>query len=83
MRPPGKPARSSAVSIICIVLFGALHGTPLAAQTTRDARWRQDLNYLAAELPQRHVNLFFQLPRAMYEGPGPCQALFAPFLLAL
>lgn len=33
-------------------------GTP-AAQT-REARWREDLAYLAAELPKRHKNAFFK-----------------------
>jgi hypothetical protein len=36
--------------------------------TARDNRWRQDLGYLATELPQRHVNLFFQMPRTTFEA---------------
>src|SRR5690349_7589819 len=29
--------------------------------------WREDLRYLAAELPKRHQNLFHSMPRAQFE----------------
>ncbi len=38
-----------------------------AASPARDARWREDLKFLASELPQRHVNLFFELKREDFE----------------
>jgi hypothetical protein len=37
-----------------------------AAELTKD-QWRENLAVLAKELPARHVNLFFQLPRAEWE----------------
>ncbi len=42
---------------------------PLAAQTdpARDDRWRQDLTYLSTELPKRHANLFFIMPRPQFD----------------
>ncbi len=35
---------------------------------TRDGRWRQDLRYLAEELPRMHGNLFFTLKREDFEA---------------
>lgn len=40
-----------------------LLATALAAQD-RDARWRQDLQYLATELPARHINLYANMKQA-------------------
>ncbi|HET6164923.1 MAG TPA: hypothetical protein VFG37_14735 [Planctomycetota bacterium] len=34
----------------------------------RVQRWREDLAFLAKELPARHKNLFFQLPREEFEA---------------
>src|SRR5262245_39099175 len=31
--------------------------------TTRPEEWRQDLQFLATELPRRHLNLFFKTTR--------------------
>jgi hypothetical protein len=38
-----------------------------AADLTPEA-WKQDLDFLARELPQRHINLFFQLKRADWDA---------------
>ena len=35
----------------------------MAADAARDARWRQDLDTLATQLPVLHPNLFFQTPK--------------------
>ena len=40
-----------------------LASAPLLSQT-RDDRWRQDLQYLAAALPKTHPNLFAQMTQA-------------------
>jgi hypothetical protein len=37
-----------------------------AIERERVESWRRDVRLLAAELPRRHVNLFFQLPRARW-----------------
>jgi hypothetical protein len=34
---------------------------------TREGRWAQDVEYLAAELPRLHPNLFFRTPRAEFD----------------
>ena len=34
----------------------------------RDSRWTQDLNYLAAQLQQRHPNLFFKTSQADFDA---------------
>jgi hypothetical protein len=38
-----------------------------AADLTPEA-WKRDLDFLAGELPQRHINLFFQLKRADWDA---------------
>jgi hypothetical protein len=40
---------------------------PAIADGARDAAWRQDLDYLATQLPQLHPNLFFHTPRAVFD----------------
>src|SRR6266545_3101012 len=44
----------------------------VAAQTapapSREEKWREDLKYLAGELPKRHKNLFFKITRERFEG---------------
>ncbi len=37
------------------------------AELSRDDRWREDLKFLAAELPKRHKNLFFKLSREAFD----------------
>jgi len=37
-----------------------------APAETRDARWQQDLQYLASELPALHGNLFHTLDRGAF-----------------
>lgn len=36
-------------------------------ESSRDERWREDVRFYAAELPKRHKNLFFQLPKEDFE----------------
>jgi hypothetical protein len=43
--------------------------TPAAPPAdVRVQRWREDLAFLAKELPARHKNLFFQLPKQEFEA---------------
>jgi hypothetical protein len=37
-----------------------------AADPARDARWQQDLDTIATQLPVLHPNLFFQTPRSVF-----------------
>jgi hypothetical protein len=47
---------------------------PLPA-ATREGRWQQDVDYLAAELPRLHANLFFRISRAEFDAVvGPVRA---------
>jgi hypothetical protein len=41
---------------------------PIRAAETRDGRWRQDLAYLARELPRLHVDAFHAVDRAAFEA---------------
>ena len=46
-----------------LLLTLLLASAPLLTQT-RDDKWRQDLQYLAAALPKTHPNLFAQMTQA-------------------
>lgn len=51
-----------------IVWWGATGAFAQAtAELSRADKWREDLKTLATELPQRHKNLFFHLPRPQFE----------------
>lgn len=52
---------SGAAAILAIAAMAAP-----AAELTKD-QWRENLAVLAKELPARHINLFFQLPRTEWE----------------
>jgi hypothetical protein len=41
---------------------------PPAPAATREERWIQDIDYLAAELPRLHPNLFFKTPRSEFDS---------------
>jgi hypothetical protein len=41
---------------------------PPAPAATREERWIQDIDYLAAELPRLHPNLFFRASRSDFES---------------
>lgn len=65
MRPNSRPPRSVALFCLCIIA-AATHS---AAQENKDRveRWREDVRFLETELPQRHKNLFFQLPQSKWQ----------------
>ena len=62
---------------ICILIFISLLAVvPSLAQQSvtvqneekgRIQKWQEDIDYLASELPQRHKNLFFQLPETDFK----------------
>jgi hypothetical protein len=56
-------ARRALALACCLLTAAASH----AADLTPEA-WKQDLDVLARELPQRHINLFFQLKRADWDA---------------
>jgi hypothetical protein len=41
---------------------------PVQQSATRDARWIEDVRFLARELPARHKNAFAYVPHATFEG---------------
>lgn len=73
-----KLALFSSLVFLGLVVLGSLtahhfRGAPEPSRPpppadTRDARWRQDLSYLAAELPRMHGNLFHALKREDFEA---------------
>ncbi|HNC42620.1 MAG TPA: hypothetical protein PLU80_00460, partial [Acidobacteriota bacterium] len=42
----------------------AQESKPVPSSLPRDEAWRQDVQFLAKELPKRHKNLFFHLKKA-------------------
>lgn len=57
-------------ALLLLLAFLPAHGfakTPQSSEArTRAERWRQDLRYLAAELPSRHKNAFHTVSRAQF-----------------
>src|SRR3954463_700651 len=62
----------------CIILLATLLSAPLMAQSNNHTAaplspaeiesWRQDLRFLAAEMPRRHQNLFHAMTREQFEA---------------
>ena len=56
------------MTILCAVFAAA---PAVVAQTapelTREEKWREDLKFLAVELPKRHKNLFFKITRERFD----------------
>jgi Peptidase family S41 len=42
--------------------------TPPVAEVPRDQRWREDIDFLASELPKRHINAFFKCKREDFDA---------------
>lgn len=60
----------SSILVIFICLAYAVMSPAIAQSSVLSltaAQWREDLRYLAAELPKRHKNLFHTMPRAQFE----------------
>ena len=60
--------RRVALPLVELLAMFACLATEATAQPrlTKD-QWRQDLKFLATELPAKHKNLFFKLPKAEFE----------------
>jgi len=54
-----------AATVLCAVFAVAAQTAPAPS---REEKWREDLKYLAGELPKRHKNLFFKITRERFEG---------------
>lgn len=66
-----KRARVVALLVGLAACGGGDRPTPSAPPlpaATREERWIQDVDYLAAELPRLHPNLFFQTPRGEFDA---------------
>lgn len=58
---------AGALTIGIFSLTGQRPARPPAPAADRDGRWRQDLKYLAGELPRLHADAFHTLPRGRFE----------------
>ncbi len=56
---------SSLTTGYCIAPLPASHPSPA---TTADGRWRQDLHYLATELPRLHISAFHTIDKREFEA---------------
>ncbi|HKQ99488.1 MAG TPA: tetratricopeptide repeat protein, partial [Pyrinomonadaceae bacterium] len=64
--------------LLCVLLSALLFVAPAAAQSGQQAsavvdkaeaeRWREDLRYIAEEMPRVHNNLFHTMTREQFEG---------------
>lgn len=63
---------ASAVALLSGLACGGddrpIPSAPKAPAGTREERWIQDIDYLAAELPRLHPNLFFKAPRSEFDS---------------
>src|SRR5262245_8778446 len=64
--PLRRPAVVAALAFCGCTASPPQPSAPPAPAETRDARWRQDLHYLASELPRLHGNLFHTLDRGAF-----------------
>lgn len=60
--------RAALTMMACTLLAAAsIAAAQNATELSRDDRWREDLKYLAVELPKRHKNLFFKITREQFD----------------
>jgi hypothetical protein len=55
------------LTIFLCAVFAHFATAQTAPELSRDAKWREDLKFLAAELPSRHKNLFFKITREQFD----------------
>ncbi|MGH9767564.1 MAG: S41 family peptidase [Blastocatellia bacterium] len=60
--------RGALMALLCAALTAARAVTvQTAPELSREEKWREDLKYLAGELPKRHKNLFFKITREQFD----------------
>ncbi|MGH9602323.1 MAG: hypothetical protein ACRD24_08020, partial [Terriglobales bacterium] len=69
----GTNARLMAAAFLVLILGGTAWGqhhppTATVPAAMDPAKWQDDLRFFAAELPQRHKNLFHKMPREQFEA---------------
>ncbi len=64
----GTAKRKIFIALLSLALFLSSVAVPVTyADASRDQKWKDDLNYLATNLPKLHKNLFFKLSKAEFE----------------
>jgi hypothetical protein len=61
---PGNRVKPPVALLLALLVVLA---PAVRADQARDDRWRADLDFLASELPKRHVNLFFLMSRQQFD----------------
>ncbi len=59
--------KQKSIFLILLILFSSIFCRAQATQKSETDKWREDLQFLAAELPKRHKNLFAKMPREDFE----------------
>ena len=60
--------RLLSAALTVILLCGLLPGCGRNAPAMDTEKWREDIDYLSAELPQRHANLFYTISEAEFNN---------------
>ena len=53
--------------LLILSVVGSLYAAEIRGETLTKEQWRQDLQYLAKELPRRHKNAFHTVSRETFE----------------
>ncbi len=60
--------RAALTIVVCAVLAAAsIVSAQNPTELSREEKWREDLKFLAVELPKRHKNLFFKITREQFD----------------
>ncbi|MGH9833702.1 MAG: hypothetical protein ACRD9Y_11830, partial [Blastocatellia bacterium] len=63
-----KKLRAALMMAACAVIAAAsIASAQNATELSREEKWRDDLKFLAVELPKRHKNLFFKITREQFD----------------
>ena len=59
--------KQTSIFLIILILFSSIFCRAQATQKSETDKWREDLQFLATELPKRHKNLFAKMAREDFE----------------
>lgn len=65
-----KAAKGIVVLLLCGLFTGIIQGetTLQVSEKSREQKWSEDLDILAEQLPQKHINLFFKISQTEFHS---------------